>query len=319
MANIVLLSKCNLKCKYCFADTYTSEKGEDITLENFKKMLDFSAPDGEVGLIGGEPLIYENIDTCLEILSYDMRFRRINIFTNGIFIDKHISNLCDRRFVILINVNSSKDIGKTSFEKIDNNINLLIDNGMRRNITLGINVYEQNQDFSDFLYLLKKYGFKSARISVAIPQNHTKGGIKYFFEMKNTLLSLYKELKNLGVCPCYDCNALPECVYSEEEKRFLETMPYVNDFEKSIFVGKASVCSPIIDLYPDFGATRCFGCYDMLKADIRDFKNITDLKNYFFKEIDTRLIHKKSWDKCENCYNFKVFKCYGGCLCYKRG
>lgn len=317
MANIALLNRCNLRCKYCFADNYTEGEREDISIEDFLRLLDFSASDREVGIIGGEPLLHKNIDTFLDILRDDMRFMRATVFTNGIYIDKHIDMLSDPKFIILVNVNSSKDIGENAFSKVDENIGLLISRGMKRNVTLGINVYEQNQDFTDFLYLVKKYGFTNIRVSVVIPHNKSEGGINYFYKMKPTLFSLYEKLKELDVSPCYDCNAIPECVYTDEEKAFLKTLPFANDYERAIFMGERSVCSPVIDLYPDLTARRCFGCYDNLRANISDFKNINDLKNHFFMEIDARLVHNYSRPECESCYKYKTFACFGGCLCYK--
>ena len=317
MANIALLNRCNLRCSYCFADNYTASEREDITIDTFCRLLDFSAPDGEVGLIGGEPLLHKSIDTFLEILRNDMRFMRVTLFTNGIFIDKHIDSLIQKKLVILINLNSCEDIGKDSFEKIDKNIGMLIERGMKRNITLGINVYKENQDFSSFLEIVKKYGFDKIRLSVVIPCEKSQGGINYFYKMKPTLFKLYRELRELNVCPCYDCNAIPECVYTDEEKAFLKALPFANDYERQIFMGERSVCSPVIDLYPDMTATRCFGCYDNLRVSIGDFKNINDLKNHFFMEIDSRLVHSYSRPECKDCYKYKTFACFGGCLCYK--
>ena len=89
------------------------------------------------------------------------------------------------------------------------------------------------------------------------------------------------------------------------------------NYERAIFMGERSVCSPVIDLYPDLTATRCFGCYGNLKVSIKDFKNINDLKNHFFMEIDSRLVHNYSRPECKDCYKFKTFACFGGCLCYK--
>ena len=89
--------------------------------------------------------------------------------------------LSDPKFIILVNVNSSLDIGDSAFSRVDNNIGLLIERGMKRNITLGINVYKENQDFSDFLSLVKKYGFTKIRLSVVIPHDKSEGGIDYFY------------------------------------------------------------------------------------------------------------------------------------------
>lgn len=317
MANIALLNRCNLKCPYCFANEYTSDKSQDIDATTFNKMLDFSAPDREVGLIGGEPLLHPNLDTFLDILAYDMRFMRATIFTNGIYIDKHLPSLINPKFIILINVNSRAQIGQGAFDRLDENIGLLVQRGMKQNITLGINVYKENQDFSDILYLIKKYGFNKVRLSVVIPNDKSKGGISYFYKMKPTLFSLYRELKELSCAPCYDCNAIPECVYTRNEKEFLASLPFLNDYERAIFMGERSVCAPVVDLYPDGTATRCFGCYDTLRVKYDDFESINDLKNFFFMQIDSRLVHNFSREECKDCYKHKTFGCFGGCLCYK--
>ena len=315
MANIALLNRCNLRCPYCFADNYIDDEKSDITREAFYRLLDFCAPEGEVGIIGGEPLLHKDFGSLLEIVKNDYRFNKITVFTNGINLDKHIDSLNNPRVTVLVNVNSKKDIGNGNFERVDRGIGLLL--GTRANVSLGINVYEREQDFSDFLYLAQKYHFEKIRVSVVIPKEKPKNGIGYFVEMKPTLFRLYKELLTLGISPCYDCNAIPECVYTDEEMAILESLPFANEFERQIFLGKRSVCSPVIDLYPDMSATRCFGCYDMARVKIEGFDNIFDLKNYFFKEIDARLVHPYAWEKCKDCYKYKTFGCFGGCLCYK--
>lgn len=315
MANIALLNRCNLRCPYCFADSYMADESTDIDISTFCSLLDFAADDGEVGIIGGEPLLHKNFDGILKECVNDMRLHRITVFTNGIFIDRHIDALSHPKVQLLINVNSRRDIGEKSFERMDANIGELL-RQKPYGISLGINVYEKEQDFSDILYLLEKYSFERVRVSVVIPHDKKQGGIKYFLEMKPTLLKLYGELAKLGVCPCYDCNAIPECVYTDEERKQLERLPFANSFERDIFLGKRSVCSPVIDIYPDRSATRCFGCYDMVRVKIDDFESIGDLRNFFFKEIDARLVQKYPSEKCKSCYKNKVFGCFGGCLCY---
>lgn len=317
MANIALLNRCNLRCPYCFADGYTEGEREDITVDTFLSLLDFCAQDGTIGLIGGEPLLHKSIREILEILKNDWRIRQVTLFTNGIFLDKIMDLVSISKLITLVNVNSKRDIGEGNFAKICANLEELLLRVPKERVTLGINVYEVGQDFSDFLSLVKKHGFRRIRISVVIPQDKNEGGISYFIKMKPTLLSLYRDLKELGVSPCYDCNAIPECVYTDEERAFLETLPFENSYEREIFSGKRSVCSPVIDIYPDKTATRCFGMYDRGRVSILDFKNIEDLRNYFFMKQDCTLVHKKSRSECEGCYKFNTFGCFGGCLCYK--
>ena len=321
MANIALLNRCNLSCPYCFANGYLEDEKSDITRAALLRLLDFCALEREVGIMGGEPLLHKDFDELLKIVNNDLRFQKITVFTNGVFIDKHLDSLDSPKICVLVNANSRDDMGDMQFNRMDENIGLLLKRTSAR-VSLGINVYKVGQDFSDFIYLLKKHRIEKIRVSVVIPnmaslREKKQSGIDYFMEMKPTLLNLYRELINLRVSPYYDCNAIPECVYTEEEKRVLEALPFYSEFERQIFLGKRSVCSPVIDLYPDMTATRCFGCYGMGRVKIEDFDSIFDLKNYFFKEIDSRLVHPYAWDKCRDCYKYKTFGCFGGCLCYK--
>jgi sulfatase maturation enzyme AslB (radical SAM superfamily) len=318
MANIVLLGRCNLKCPYCFAEDFTSSQSADFDMSSLDEVLNFIAPDGEVGLIGGEPLIYKSIDTVLDILKDDMRFRRVTLFTNGVFIDKHIDSLLFPKLSILINLNSSEDIGKANFDRIDSNIELLCKRGMAQNVTLGINIYKENQSFDEFVSIANKYGFKRVRFSVSIPQDKSCGAIPYFEKMKPTLLRFYEIMKENGIAPCPDCNIIPECVYTPEELAFIDTVPCFSQREEALLLGKASVCSPIIDIYPDLCAARCFGCYDDIKVSIKGFKSISDLRNYFFMWIDSVRVHKPVRETCKDCYKFNTFACYGACICYKK-
>lgn len=316
MANIILTSRCNLSCEYCFAHELTESDAGDIKMDDFMQILDFAGADGEIGLIGGEPLLHKQINDFISILNGRYDVRRVLLFTNGIFLDRLDMRLLLPKTSMLVNVNSSSVIGSVAYEKMKNNICALLDFLPKSRVTLGINIYKENQDFGDLVSLIRELGVKRVRVSVVIPKDKGEGAFGYFARMKKTLLSLVKTLGSLGVCPAYDCNAIPECVYTKKEKELLASLPYENELERKIFMGEASVCAPIVDIYPDKSAARCFGMSEY-KVKINDFENINDLKNHFFMEIDARLVHKRSKDACKNCYKNKVFGCFGGCLCYK--
>lgn len=316
MANIALTNRCNLSCEYCFAHEYTSSSSGDITMENFIKALEFAKDDGEVGLIGGEPLLHKSINEMLSALISDPSIRRVTLFTNGIYLDKIKKQNIHPKVQFLINVNSMEQIGEKAYKRMANNINELLFYTDESKVTLGINIYKENQDASDIISLLKEHSLKKVRLSVVIPKDKGEGAFSYFSRMKKTLLSFCEKIKEIGVSPCYDCNAIPECVYTKEDKEFLSTLTYLNEHERRIFMGEASVCAPIVDIYPDLTATRCFGMSDY-KVNIEDFRNINDLKNHFFYEIDTKLVHKPSKEACQGCYKMNTFGCFGGCFCYK--
>ena len=318
MANIALTNRCNLQCKYCFAHEYTSSKKDDISKENFMRALDFAKYDGEIGIIGGEPLLHKNINEFLSAAINTPEIRKVTLFTNGIYLDKIKKENISPKVIFLINVNETDEIGEKAAQKIRQGIKELLFYTDESKITLGVNIYKENQDFTDILSLLREFSFDKVRLSVVIPKDKREGAFNYFNRMKKTLLSFCHELKEMGISPCYDCNAIPTCVYTEKEREFLSSLSYVNEHERRVFMGEASVCAPIVDIYPDLSASRCFGMSDY-KVKIDDFKNISDLKNHFFYEIDTRLVHTPSKGECKECYKQKTFGCFGGCLCYKEG
>ena len=317
MANIALTSRCNLKCEYCFAHELVENKGEDITLGTFMEILDFLNGEGQIGLIGGEPLLHKDFNEILSILNRAYFVNQVMVFTNGIYLDRVEKSLLTNKVSFLVNVNSREQIGDGNFEKLRENVRNLLNYIPKSHVTVGINIYKENQNFCDPVSIIKEFGFKRVRVSVVIPKNKDEGAFKYFDKMKGTLLDLCRTLKKLGVSPAYDCNAIPACVYTKKELSLLDSLTYENELERRIFMGEASVCSPIVDIYPDKTATRCFGMSDY-KVKIDDFENINDLKNHFFMEIDTRLVHKITKSECEKCYKQKVFGCFGGCLAYKK-
>lgn len=316
MANIALTSRCNLSCKYCFANELVDSATADITMENFIKALEFSLSDGEIGLIGGEPLLHKRINEILSILISTPEIRRVTLYTNGIYLNKIKKENIHHKIHFLVNVNSRDDIGEKSFNAVKSNVKDLLYYTTKDRVTLGVNIYKEKQDFTDILSMLDELSFERVRLSVVIPRDKSEGAFSYFMRMKPTLLSFCMQLGERGIAPCYDCNAIPECVYTSEEKELLTSLPYESEHEKRIFMGEASVCAPIVDIYPDMKASRCFGMSEY-KVSIEDFKSINDLKNHFFMEIDSRLVHKASKEQCKECYKQKIFGCFGGCLCYK--
>lgn len=72
---IVLTTKCNYECRYCFAEGEKDKNTRVIEIEKLEKILKVAKEFGinKVKLTGGEPLLYPNID---ELLNY---IRKIEI------------------------------------------------------------------------------------------------------------------------------------------------------------------------------------------------------------------------------------------------
>ncbi|MCL2227567.1 MAG: radical SAM protein, partial [Oscillospiraceae bacterium] len=65
MANIMVTEACNLRCPYCFAEEFVNHSPKEMSVEDFRIALNFALSDPDdkqVGIIGGEPLLYSHIE-----------------------------------------------------------------------------------------------------------------------------------------------------------------------------------------------------------------------------------------------------------------
>lgn len=77
---------------------------------------------------------------------------------------------------------------------------------------------------------------------------------EYYLNAKNLFLNFVKDCENEQIEVHLDCNNIPLCYFSEEEKIILN---------KNV-TGWHSLCNPVIDITPDMKATACFGAYDLI-------------------------------------------------------
>ncbi len=322
MANIFLTRKCNLNCPYCFASEFVNKENEEVTLENFNKILNFIKADGteRVGLIGGEPLVYSHFKEIIEILISDEQIKTIVIYTNGINLDKYFDILGHEKISCLINCNSEKDIGTSQYEKLKNNI--LKFKEINKKFKLGINLYSKDMDYSYIFDLLKLAEGKELRFSTALPNDKkekTKNILKGFEEMHTKLFEFLEDCLNNNIVPYNDCNAIPDCLLTVENKRLLLKLGVLakkNNLTENMTILSSKTCHPVIDILPDLNAVRCFGLSKYMKVPITNFKSLTGLINYFHNKIDLYARLSFVNKNCEDCKSRFMDKC-GICFTYK--
>ena len=215
MANIMITDICNLRCPYCFANEFVNKSSNEISIENFKKALDFIAtePNAKLGLIGGEPTIHSNFKELLRIVIADERFKNVVLFTNGVRFEEYANELSHSKFHILLNCNSPKDIGQKAYDKMCENLDLMINKYyMRDRVNLGINLYKPDFEFDYILELLKKYNYDHVRMAITVPNTAEQRD----FDVKNYFLTIKPRFKEFvyamlsnGIVPTYDCNKMP--------------------------------------------------------------------------------------------------------------
>lgn len=327
MANIMLNKVCNLKCEYCFANKFVNQVNcydeNNITMENYKKALDFIDGSGErLGIIGGEPTLHPNLKEFIDMAIKRDGIKDIIIFSNGINYDKYFNLLNHPKVATLINVNSPQDIGQQNYEKVAKNIDMLINElYLGDKVSVGVNIYKENQDFSFILDLIKKHKIKRLRTSVVVPNSNDKkneSSIDYFKRMKKTVLDFFVELKKIDCMPTFDCNLMTQCVFTKEEREFLsEFWEYEKDLGIRCNVTDNPVCSPVIDILPDLKVVRCFGCSDE-EYSLFSFENVREIRDYFAYKTDDLSFRVLNDESCTSCKQRITKQCMGGCIAFKK-
>lgn len=166
---VYLTNRCNLRCKMCsqYGENYKENACPEIDFEKWKdffRSLNDVEPRPKIILIGGEPLLYPNIDKILAYLT--KKNFGIQIVTNGVFLDKHLSEIkkC-KNLTITISLDGLGELHdsvrgvKGTFEKAISNIeklNLLRKQGADFKIYINSVLLPDNiSQISDFLEFIQ--------------------------------------------------------------------------------------------------------------------------------------------------------------------
>jgi sulfatase maturation enzyme AslB (radical SAM superfamily) len=322
MPNIVITYQCNLHCPYCFANEFVNKTKTNMSFEDFKKAVGFIISYGEsrVGLIGGEPLIHPEFETFLSYLISNTSVTKVIVFTNGLLIDRFLDALKHPKVELLINCNSPSQIGNNAYNKLVTNVELLNNIKSHDSFSLGLNIYDDCNDYSFIFLLLKKFSLKEVRISLTVPDfsKISTDAYTYYKNHKDKVLRLIQVFLSNNIVPYYDCNTLPLCIWTDEEREYLVSQ---SDIHKNTFSNisyETFVCNPVIDILPDLNAIRCFGMSETSKVKINSFNNIMDLYEYYKNNIDNATKeYPNISNRCSHCIHYVSHNCMGGCLGFR--
>jgi hypothetical protein len=145
--------------------------------------------------------------------------------------------------------------------------------------------------------------------------------------MKPVAMSFVGDMIRCGVITGFDCNFLPGCVLTKEEydgvlkakEVFYSALhsKYSRTFWQRAILNEQGNCTPVIDVLPGLKAIRCFGLSEYTKRDIKDFKNIEELRRFYVDSIDRPACALSTAHECDDCYNRESGECSCGCLLFK--
>ena len=335
MANIMVNEACNLCCPYCFAGEFVNRSPQEMTLGDFRTALNFALSDRaerQIGIIGGEPLLYSHINEALQTALEDVRSDPVMLYTNAVELDRLAPEILESsKFRLLVNCNSPEDMGTKAFEKMCQNLRDFkeIHFGEGR-FRLSVNIYKPDFDYSYVIPIVRELGFDVIRLSISVPPKGRLFGrspLDYFREMKPVAMRFVGDMLQCGVITGFDCNFLPSCTLTKDEydgvlrakEIFYSALQqkYSRTFWQRAILCELNNCTPVIDILPDLRAIRCFGLSEYTKQDIHEFRDIGELRKYYVNTIDRPACGVWTSDECKDCYNRESGECSCGCLLFK--
>lgn len=308
--NIMITDYCNLSCEYCFAKNEMTKDGE-ITLENFNYILNFLKHSNEqsVNLIGGEPTLHSDFGQILNMIK-ECDFKAVNIYTNGLFGKKVLETIYNFNMSVpinlIINLNSPKIIGDIAYNKILSNMKELIHRGV--SIVLGLNLFEPNYDYDFFFDAVYNLNIQKVRWSVVVPLHKPINIFLYYKSFVDSVIRFLQKCHDLNCETFCDCNRIPACAFDDEQ---LRQMIYL---QPDYFISHK--CKPVLDVDINLNVFRCFATSNLLKLNLRDFSNITEIYSFFCFAIDKRNDNNQP-QKCKLCNSSK--NCRNGCISINKG
>lgn len=324
MPNIIIASSCNLKCPYCFAQTVIQEQENNfITKEQLERILDWLSKEysehnpnkSKIGIIGGEPTIHPQFADILKTMNTFATMHKVPLilFTNGIKLKDYIYDI-PTKMSILLNLNSPSIMTQKQWNDILETLEEAYQLGwlnpnekMQQKLTLGCNLCMEIDDYSFFWEIAEKYSVSEVRVSVTAPtkEEYKKNKDKYFQAMLPKFIKFEEEACARNITIVQDCSQIPDCYFSNSDVRLKLRVSHQR-------WKKPSLCSPVIDITPDFKATSCFGVSELI--DCSKFDSLADLHNYFlYKKIVPKTLRNNS-GRCATCEKHDLVQCQGGCL-----
>ncbi len=310
---------CNLRCRYCFAETGSYEGPRGLmSLEVGKNAIDYLiAASGhrknlEVDFFGGEPLL--NFDVVKDIVRY-ARARekecgknfRFTITTNGLLLDDAKKEFINKEMVnIVLSIDGRKEVNDAMRCRIDGSgsydtiVNRFIDMAQSRNQD---NYYvrgtftRKNLDFKEDVLHLADLGFKQISVEPVVAAPETDYMIK-----EEDLPFLYEQYEGLAA----------EYVKRKAEGRGFNFFHFMVDLTGGpCILKRLSGCgagheyvavAPNGDIYP---------CHQFVGDDSKKMGNVAQpgLDEAISQTFRQSNVYTKP--ACQQC--FAKFYCSGGC------
>ena len=318
MVNLLLTTYCNNNCPYCFAknkvdlERNTGILDEQITLENVRFVAEFFKKEKYIGLLGGEPTLHPKFNEIVDIF-LEKNFN-VNIFTNGLFSQKVLDFLMTKpkeKVSFLFNINNPELQGEKRWKLVNHNLQKLYDfYGGKPNYSIGINIYSLEQEFDYIFDLAKKYNVQKIRWDIAHPIIREKNEfipLEKYSDIAPRLHKFMEKCKDNGILFSPDCGSSAPCMFTIEELKNTYSFGVQRMFETCTQGGA-------IDIGIDLKVWRCFPLAKFYNKNLKEFKSLQEIYQYFNKKYEHYFFNYYPMDKCYDCDYAIRKQCIGTCI-----
>lgn len=222
---LLVAHDCNLRCKYCFADTgeFGAQKRELMSLEVGKAAVDYIIEHSqnrkhcEIDFFGGEPLV--NMPVVRGVTEY-VRQReketgkvfKLTLTTNGILLnDENIKFLNDNNISVVISLDGRKEVhdkmrpdaaGNGTYDRAVKNFRKLVKSRNDENYYMRGTYTKYNLDFTKDVLSMADEGFDILSVEPVIakdaPYAITEADLPQIFSEYDKLVDAYLERRKQG-------------------------------------------------------------------------------------------------------------------------
>jgi MoaA/NifB/PqqE/SkfB family radical SAM enzyme len=312
MANILLTTRCNLKCPYCFAQEKLGD-GQKLTISlgAVEKVIGFlkRSKHPYFRAMGGEPTLHPEFLRILQMaLENDMHFDLLSNATWPDHFNEIFQRVSPQRMDFLLNIDHPSRYAPATWERIERNLAAICEPG---NVTLSFNIFEKVPNYDYLIELTRKFCINKVRMSLSLPVVGADNAcltLEDHKQMAPAVMEIVRRAEEGGVQVRMD-NAIPLCMFSYEQAGEL-LMKGVIDLQRNLR------CGPVIDIGPDLRVWCCFCLSSMWNRHLDEFQNLEEIYAYFRGAMGLYQSRLYPLDECKACRYRELWNCQGGCLAY---
>ncbi len=312
MANVLLTTRCNLKCPYCFAQEKLGD-GQKLTisLSDIEKVIGFLKRSNHpyFRAMGGEPTLHPDFTRIMQMaLENDMHFDLLSNATWPDHFNEIFQRVSPRRMDFLLNIDHPSRYAFQTWERIERNLAAISEPG---NVTLSFNIFERVPDYEYLIELTRKYSINKMRMSLSLPvvgANNACLTLEDHKTMAPAVIEIVRRAEDVGVQVRMD-NAIPLCMFNNEQAGEL-LLKGVIDLQRNLR------CGPVIDIGPDLRVWCCFCLSSMWNRHLDEFQNLEEIYTFYRSAMGLYQSRLYPLAECESCHHRELWNCQGGCLAY---